>query len=54
MLHGMQKSPCKKECMLHAPVPLGKLLPGQVVAEIGPMRAPHARAQYGMLHVHCY
>ena len=40
----------KKKCMLHAPVPLAKLLPGRTGAEIGPIRAQYARARHGMLH----
>ena len=40
----------KKKCMLHAPVPLVKLLPGRTGAEIGHMRAQYACARHGMLH----
>ena len=45
-----RKECMQKKCMLHASVPVGRLLPGRTGAEIGPMRAQYACVRHGMLH----
>ena len=44
----MQKRVHAKVCTLHASVPVGRLLPGQTGAEIGPMRAQYYMRARGM------